>query len=482
MNILLADDERMVRMGLQSMLEELYPNMFFYIHAKNGKEVIDAVRENKIDIAFLDVKMPEMNGLDALAACKSISETTTWIILSGYADFEYARKAVSLSAFEYLLKPVDIHVLDQLLRKLLQMKEMNQKQDNDSFAHDVIRSFNMADQFGSEDTEFEPAKEDNYIIYMIYINKTEKNTQHVIKQFLHDNLVRFCKSRGEIYNFCLFFNNTGALCLIASTAENSFLSNYLGALYAQEKNCAFTVFYGKADTIYELYRISQRISRVAGVRILYEYMAPVLVSNVEVMPNLSDQLQLSADIEAVAADFYSHNIGMLKDVLTHMRENSVYPEIYMKIDRNAPCCYLSNIFYMPDQCSNFHEFIDLLMTDSNQIPQFGESGAGDEMDRIRKFVYENYAGDVSISYVSECFNISPSYLSRLFHEKTGQKFINFVTEVRMEAAKKMILSQKNKPVKEVASEVGYSSVRHFSKTFQRYTGCLPSEYYAEKNV
>ena len=95
---------------------------------------------------------------------------------------------------------------------------------------------------------------------------------------------------------------------------------------------------------------------------------------------------------------------------------------------------------------------------------------------IKDFVHQNYAKDVSIAYVSEYFNLSPTYFSKLFHEKTGQKYIDFVTEVRIENAKKLIRSNANISVKQTAEAVGYTSVRHFSKIFQKYTGVLPSNY------
>ena len=101
MFILIADDEKMIRLSLQSMLEELYPNEHMYIHASNGQAAIAQVQKLPPDIAFLDIRMPLMNGLEALETCRKLSPSTKWIILSGYADFEYAQKAITLSAYSY---------------------------------------------------------------------------------------------------------------------------------------------------------------------------------------------------------------------------------------------------------------------------------------------------------------------------------------------------------------------------------------------
>lgn len=100
MLILLADDEKYVRLGLQSMIEELFPEENQFIQAGNGREVVALMKERRPDVAFLDIKMPFMDGLEALRICKELSPDTLWIILSGYESFEYARQALSLSAYE----------------------------------------------------------------------------------------------------------------------------------------------------------------------------------------------------------------------------------------------------------------------------------------------------------------------------------------------------------------------------------------------
>ena len=108
MKILIADDERMVRLGLKLMLEELYPERFVYLEATNGMELTVLARDTQPDIIFLDIKMPLMDGLTAFASVKDYCTQTQFVILSGYSNFEYAQKALKLGAKDYLLKPVSL--------------------------------------------------------------------------------------------------------------------------------------------------------------------------------------------------------------------------------------------------------------------------------------------------------------------------------------------------------------------------------------
>ena len=99
-----------------------------------------------------------------------------------------------------------------------------------------------------------------------------------------------------------------------------------------------------------------------------------------------------------------------------------------------------------------------------------------KIDQIKAYIDGHYAQDVSLPAVSAIFRLSPSYLSKVFHEKNGQKYIDYVTAVRIENAVKIITSHPQLPVKQVSEMVGYTSVRHFSRVFKKITGCFPSDY------
>ena len=99
----------------------------------------------------------------------------------------------------------------------------------------------------------------------------------------------------------------------------------------------------------------------------------------------------------------------------------------------------------------------------------------DIVQQIKDYVTVNYMNDVTIAEMGNRFDISPSYISRIFRNKTGEKYIDFVTAVRMKKAMEIIRKSPSLSVKEVAERVGYISEKHFSKTFKKYFDCLPSQ-------
>ena len=98
MKILITDDERLVRVNLLSMIEELYPGEHQIFQAVDGAEMVRMVGETFYDMVFLDINMPKINGLDALDTCRNLSPETCWCILTGYAEFAYAKRSISLVA------------------------------------------------------------------------------------------------------------------------------------------------------------------------------------------------------------------------------------------------------------------------------------------------------------------------------------------------------------------------------------------------
>jgi two-component system response regulator YesN len=109
MKCIIADDEHLVRFSIQDMLEEIADAGLLWFEelrqAVDGQDLLRQVALAQPDLAFVDIRMPGQSGLDAIDLGRRLSPHTQWIILTGYADFDYAKRAVALGALDYLLKP-----------------------------------------------------------------------------------------------------------------------------------------------------------------------------------------------------------------------------------------------------------------------------------------------------------------------------------------------------------------------------------------
>jgi YesN/AraC family two-component response regulator len=118
MRLLIADDERPARFVLRSLLEEQGFAPEAIAEAAGGRELVEAARAMRPDCAFVDVRMPGIDGLEAIEAAAPSCPGSRWVVVSSHAEFEYARTAIRLGVTEYLLKPVRPEELASCLGRL----------------------------------------------------------------------------------------------------------------------------------------------------------------------------------------------------------------------------------------------------------------------------------------------------------------------------------------------------------------------------
>ena len=118
MKIVIAEDEQRSREGLCRLIEGLGGDYQLVGTAANGAAALDMILTLKPDTVFTDIKMPVMDGIEVAAQVRARGVKTEFVIISGYADFEYARKSISLDVAEYLLKPVTLEDVQRALKRV----------------------------------------------------------------------------------------------------------------------------------------------------------------------------------------------------------------------------------------------------------------------------------------------------------------------------------------------------------------------------
>jgi two-component system response regulator YesN len=142
--------------------------------------------------------------------------------------------------------------------------------------------------------------------------------------------------------------------------------------------------------------------------------------------------------------------------------------------------------YLPAliQIDNFEHlrkwFLDKVMEACRNIITKREEQTSGAIARAKSFIEENYSRDISLDDVSRFVDISPYYFSKLFKEETGENFIEYLTNIRIERAK-LLLQSKEVSIKNICVETGYSDPNYFSRIFKKQVGVTPTEY-REKNV
>jgi len=141
--VLIIDDEEPAREAIKILgnWESLMVSDIY--EAINGSAGLALVRERKPDIVLVDMKMPEMNGLEFLQAIESAAPDLVTIVISGYNDFEYTRQAIKSKAFDYLLKPVNRHDLNQSLAKAVESIEDKRRKESEVIDRNIALNMSL---------------------------------------------------------------------------------------------------------------------------------------------------------------------------------------------------------------------------------------------------------------------------------------------------------------------------------------------------
>ncbi len=143
LNTLIVDDESELRRSVISILRSTMPEIEFTIdEASTGKEALDKVKEQQWDLVLMDVKMPEMNGLEALTAIKEHDPRTFVVLMTAHSNLHDAVLAIKEGAYDYVEKPVNPHQLTEIVRKSLE-------------ARDLVSSLAMSNPVFDDDIESE---------------------------------------------------------------------------------------------------------------------------------------------------------------------------------------------------------------------------------------------------------------------------------------------------------------------------------------
>lgn len=166
------------------------------IEVSNGQDMVKLCQERKPDIAFVDIKMPYMNGLDAIEKSKESSEATEYVIISGYSDFEYAQRGIRLGVNEYLLKPADEEQLRKVAGKLKEKLKLRKRESNSRFQLRVMEAFNNYLTVGKTGIEQEPPENKyGYLGFIIYVKtNTQTHSQSMASQ---RELIELIRKSGD---------------------------------------------------------------------------------------------------------------------------------------------------------------------------------------------------------------------------------------------------------------------------------------------
>lgn len=516
-SILLTDDEQIVTDSLAFIIEKNFPGQCNIFKAGSGSEAIHTCRTNKIDIIFMDINMPGLNGLEAINEIKQFNPAAVVIILSAFDKFQYAQEAMSLGAFRYLTKPVNRNLVTQTVRNAMGIIDSIQgKLSNDieikeklSFVSNIVESdFIYSSIFAQTDSKdlhryFDYFKmpedcyfymsielpaissERRYEVYLTVRDIVVSASPCIVGPFMSGRIVVFVpfESSGdqqgdlvwqkdfvrEIFSSLsvkvginvrigvgLFFDNlkdTVAAYNTALEALNSIPAGG-GTSFASKDIIRQKDFFADASR--------------------YEQQLLCRVSAGDVSGAKSQALLWIESIfgnESINLDFIRNSIFRI--LVTARASASEIRKGYS----NDPS--FNNTFTILGECLNREDFSLYFVSEIEDctriIFEVRNTRENPVVTKAKAYIEEHIGGELSLDQTADAVGVNPYYLSKLFKDETGSNFIDFVNENRLEKAKNL-LKKGEQSIKEVSFECGYSDQNYFSKIFRRKFGITPTEF------
>lgn len=517
-NILIVDDEIHAVEGIEIAVNWEKINISNVYTAYNNKQAKDVIKEEKIDIILCDIEMPQGNGLELLKWIREIYPNIKCIFLTCHAEFNYARKAIQLGSFDYILKPASADEIEEAINKAIDEIEKEKKVREDSkrwlkhqsvfveklwldiLTHKIPETL-TAVRKATEIHNILIKEKDSYLPILISIQQWHKELS------LHDEKVMefaIKKAAKEIIGkdrYPVIQIQKDKNVIVMSLEDNEgFDMNQI------KEDCESYIRLSKKYFLCDLYCY-------IGEGVLINQLAKILDRLIEYEKNnvalnkkvffLSDYKRTDMRLEIPDLDLWTMMINEgLKDKLM-IEVGDYLVELLNSKGLNATLLhqFLQNFIQIiysilrqkgihvhqileDDILMGFHDkrvnsFADILDWISRLVDlvvdNINEYENQSPVERSKKYIEKNIEKKITRDDIAEYVGYNVDYLNRIFKEETGFSLAEYLLNERIEMAKKL-LTKTNMQISTIAAHVGYTNFSHFSKMFKRFTEFSPNEY------
>lgn len=501
--LMIVDNEHIEREGMQAILWKTYPNLDIE-QAKNGKIAVQMADDFKPDVILMDINMPGMNGLEAVERISENHPTIKFIMVTAYDTFEYVRKAIKLGAKDYLLKPSKaseiVETVDKVLKQITEEQELQ--------ATNMLQQKTLKNTLSLVETDvvtqllFDHVHEVHVdmLVEMLDIKSMNKMFVMIVlipkgSEDLYSEIKEKVRKLGSGLVGALYGNQLPII--IFRDPYKSFRSQAVSlareilpvAKFDLEKGWFVGIgnVCSSLDQIRQSYQDSLIATMDTRLPVKYRFYldVPVLdnihsekqIKKLEEMffeqIRLGDWDQVRANIMNLIQSYENEGADLL---LTQQRvlemlwlTSRLMGE--MGIETATPLYSFQTQDYRQLR-SEIGQILDR-MTQS-YVKHYDQMEA-DTIHQIKQYIIEQSHKDISLDGLGKKVGLSPIYISKMFKEKLGINYIDFLTECRIEKAKKLLIDP-DKSIKEIAVEVGYHEPNYFSKVFKKMSSVSPKEY------
>ena len=512
MKVFLVDDEIAIRENLRNSFPWEENGFQLVGEASDGEMALPMIRDLNPDILLTDIRMPFMDGVQL---CSEVKRAMPWVgiaILSGYDDFFYAQKAISLGVKEYLLKPITAQELGKALTRVAEQiraeRSAKESVENLRRGSQFLREKLLSALFTDEGDRFE---DEQLMLQMRQMGVNLSANCYVVIDiafpFRDEERARVraaLSSLAEATGGSVFTcgMNHGARALVLGDNEQdaeeraySFASSVVHL--PQLENCA-ELLLSIGETVSDFYDIRRAMHSARHVRHLVSGQAAgrriigvgelndatTVLNGLELSP-LYERLQYApeADLDAILAEYTGslQGSGGIELAMGYLRIAAVIAARRIVEDAGAdPQQALDEGLIAralrAEDAAGLESVRALLRSAIECRDRSGQGLVDTPVGRARVYLSKNFTNpNLMLQDVAREVGISQSHFSTVFAQETGITFTQYLTGLRMSKAKELLEATPMRS-SEVAFQVGYNDAHYFSYLFKKHTGMTPSEY------
>ena len=530
--VFLVEDEVIIRSGVKKSINWEQEGYEFVGEASDGELAYPMILKEKPDILITDIRMPFMDGLELSRLVKKELPDIKILILSGYDEFEYAKKAIKIGVTEYLLNPISAAKLTEVLNAVAETIRQENEEKNlletyfaemrENTERDKMRLFEkllMGDLSMGEILEAGERFGMNLgaSCYKIVLFKILANLEnHVYAEQMVDACSSVEQAASMMEGVYVFQRGVEGWAFLLTAQDEKSMEESAKILFqnlkqAMKNYTQLEYFGGIGSTVPRIRSLKQSFreaDRAFAARFVEE--ANQIISQKEFEKS---QMEEGLKMQGVV------QIGKSREMLQKFLSNGTREEVKAFSDAYISRIEEENIrstmvrqYVVIDVCivilsfcerissanrlqeeaeelqkmmqkihslSEIKKYVVRLLNEAIELRD-AESGRrySDLIAAAKKEIENHYmTEEISLNTVAISVGMSPSYFSSIFSKEAGKTFVEYLTEVRIEKAKEFLMCSSMK-TSEIGYEVGYKDPHYFSYIFKKVQGCSPKEYRA----
>ncbi|WP_225986087.1 response regulator [Psychrobacillus glaciei] len=503
MKLLIVDDEPIEREGMQVILQKAFPELIIH-QAKNGKLAIELADSFQPDLILMDIMMPGMTGLEAIEQIRSEHPAIKFVMVTAFDMFDYARQAIKLGVKDYLLKPSKASEIVSTVGKVLEECKQERVAEATSQMQQVKweKTLTLAETDIVTQLLFDHVHEVHIDMLVEMLDICSTDEKFVVVVLLSEGAehyyVQIKEKIRETENAWV-----GALygrqlpIIIFRDKERSFrsqavlLAKAIISLSKDKTGLNWFIGIGQVceglDEIRHSYQEALIATMDTTLAVKHRFYADVPTISLETDNLIIKQQQKDFFDQIRLGDWMSIRSGVLDVIQQHENEGNslIYTQqrvlellwianrVMDEMGMEAEVPFFS--FQAQDSRQLRTETLLLLEHMNTIYDAHYDRVEADKIHYIQQFIREHSHENISLDTLAQRVNLSPIYISKMFKEKLGINYIDFLTECRIEKAKKL-LNDPERSLKEITFEIGYHEPNYFSKVFKKMCGVSPKEY------